>query len=139
MGVGMTCASSLAVLAAPQAFAASPVYLILLTISYLISISALVIGWLALPHHIMLQARKALLQPLTDEYEQVLKETLAAITDDTATIEAGSKRLLALQDRYRLLRDTFPVWPLEMMQMRRLVIAFILPVLLSLLDWVTKR
>jgi len=32
-----------------------------------------------------------------------------------------------------LLRDNFPVWPLEIMQMRRLGVVLIVPVLLSLL------
>ena len=58
---------------------------------------------------------------------------MPSITGDTASIVAGTERLLALQDRYKLLRDTFPVWPLEIMQMRRLGIVLILPALLSLL------
>jgi hypothetical protein len=129
----MIFAISLIVLVVTQRVAASPAEIIIVTASYLVSILALVFGWLALPHHIMLKARKELLQPITDEYQQVVKETMPSITGDTASIVAGTERLLALQDRYKLLRDNFPVWPLEIMQMRRLGVALILPALLSLL------
>ena len=133
INVGMIFAISLIVLVVTQRVAASPAEIIIVTASYLVSILALVFGWLALPHHIMLQARKELLQPITDEYQQVVKETMPSITGDTASIVAGTERLLALQDRYKLLRDNFPVWPLEVMQMRRLGIVLILPALLALL------
>jgi hypothetical protein len=143
INVGMIFAISLIVLVVTQRVAASPAEIIIVTASYLVSILALVVGWLALPHHIMLQARKELLQPITDEYQQVVKETMPSITGDTASIVAGTERLLALQDRYKLLHDNFPVWPLEITQMRRLGVALILPALLallpSLLDLFTKR
>jgi hypothetical protein len=91
----------------------------------------------------MLQARTELLQPLTDEYEQALKDTLPSISGDTATLVAGTERLSTLQDRYKLLRDTFPVWPIEIIQMRRLGVALLLPALLALLPallgWLTKQ
>jgi hypothetical protein len=142
ISMGMMFGISLAILAVTQRFV-SPVGIIAVTAVYLTFILALVIGWLALPHHIMLQARKELLQPITDEYEQAIKETLPSITGDTAAIVAGTQRLSALQDRYKLLRDNFPVWPIGIMQMRRLGVALILPVLLSLLpsllDLFTKK
>ncbi len=81
----------------------------------------------------MIQAREELLQPIADEYERAVKETFPSITGDTEAIVAGTERLSALQDRYKLLRDNFPVWPLEIMQMRRLGVVLIVPVLLSLL------
>ena len=132
ISVGMMFAISLAILAAPQAFA-SPVAIFIITVSYLVLVLALVIGCLALPHHIMLLARQELLKDITKEYEQAVEETMPSLKCDTAAIEAGTKRLSALQERYKLLRDNFPVWPLEIMQMRRLGVAFIVPVLLSLL------
>ena len=133
INVGMIFAISLIVLVVTQRVAASPAEIIIVTASYLVSILALVFGWLALPHHMMIQAREELLQPLADEYERAVKETLPSITGDPATIEAGTQRLSALQDRYKLLRDNFPVWPLEIVQMRRLGVALILPALLALL------
>ena len=75
--------------------------------------------------------------------EQAVKEALPSITGDTATIVSGTERLSALQDRYKLLRDNFPVWPLEIMQMSRLGVVLILPALLSILpalfDLFTKK
>ncbi len=130
ISVGMMFVISLLFLAITQRLI-SPVLIIVITVTYLVFILALVIGWLVLPHRVMLQARKELLQPITDEFEQAVKETLSSITGDTATIEAGTDRLNALQDRYKLLRNNFPVWPLQVRQMRRLVIALILPILLS--------
>lgn len=135
ISVGMLFAISLAILAVTQRVVTDPVEIIIVTALYLVSILALVIGWLAIPHHMMLQARKEFLRPLTDAYEQTIEETLPSFKGDPATIEAGTRRLSALQDRYKLLRDTFPVWPLEIMQMRRLVVVLILPVLLSLLPY----
>jgi len=132
MSVAMMFAISLAILTNIEYFA-TPVAIIIVTASYLLLILAIAIGCLALPHSMMLQKRMELLRPITNEYEQVVKETLASITGDTATIVAGTERLSALQDRYKLLRDNFSVWPLEIMQMRRLGVALILPVLLSLL------
>jgi hypothetical protein len=137
ISAGMMIAISLGFLAASQRFA-SPGGIIILTVLYLVFISALVIGWLALPHHMMLQARNELLQPITDEYEKAVKETLPSITGDTATIVADTERLTALQDRYKLLHDNFPVWPLEITQMRRLSVVLILPALISILPVIVQ-
>lgn len=138
--VGMMLALVLAVLATPQRLTSPEI--ILIGACYLICIVSLSIGWLALPHYRMLQARTELLQPLTDEYEQALKDTLPSISGDTATLVAGTERLSTLQDRYKLLRDAFPVWPIEIIQMRRLGVALFLPALLALLPallgWLTK-
>jgi hypothetical protein len=114
ISVGMMFAISLAILAVTQRIAASPVEIIIVTASYLVSILALVIGWLAIPHHMMLQARKEFLRPITDAYERAVEETWPSLKGDPATIEAGTRRLSALQDRYKLLRDTFPVGRLRL-------------------------
>ncbi len=132
ISVGMMLAISLAILAVTQRLV-TPVGIIIFTALYLIFILALVIGWLAIPHHWMLLARQEFLQDITNEYQQAVEETRPSLKGDTTAIEAGTKRLSALQDRYKLLRDNFPVWPLEIMQMRRLGVAFIVPALLSLL------
>jgi hypothetical protein len=52
----------------------SPLEIIAVMIVYLTLIIALAIGWLALPHHIMVLARNEHLQPLAEEYERILKE-----------------------------------------------------------------
>jgi hypothetical protein len=93
----------------------------------------LAIAWLAVPHHVMLQARNEHLKPITEEYEQVLMETRPAGDEQTAHIVAGTERLSALKQRYELVRDTFPTWPLQVVEMRRLTVALLLPALFSLL------
>lgn len=111
----------------------SPLEIIDATGSYLILIIIVAIVWLALPHHVMLQARNEHLQPLTEEYERVLLETRPAADEETTQIVAGTARLSALKQRYELVRDTFPAWPIQIVEMRRLAVALLLPVLISLL------
>src|SRR5207249_4610658 len=69
------------------------------TIGYLTVIIMLTIGWLALPHHIMIQARNEHLQPITEEYERVLMETRPAGDEQTVQIVTGTERLSALKQR----------------------------------------
>jgi hypothetical protein len=103
------------------------------TIIYLTTVIILAIGWLALPHHVMIQARNEHLNPITEEYEQVLMETRPAGDEETVEIVAGTERLSALKQRYELVRDTFPTWPLQVVEMRHLGVALLLPALISLL------
>jgi hypothetical protein len=102
-------------------------------VCYLIIVPLLLIAWLVLPHHAMVQARQELLLPLTDEYERALDETMQEALGDTAALSAGTERLAALQKRYEQVCNNFPTWPIEIVQLRRLVIAVILPFLLALL------
>jgi len=100
---------------------------------YLILASLLLITWVVLPHQAMVQARNEFLQPLSDEYERTLRETMPSAKGETAEINAGTGRLTALQKRYEQVRNSFPTWPVEIMQLRSLVTLLILPVLLALL------
>jgi hypothetical protein len=100
-------------------------------------------AWLVLPHQVMVQARNKLLQPLTNEYERALGETMSGTLGDTTVINEGTERLIALQKRYEQVRNSFPTWPIEIAQLRGLVTLLILPVLLALLpllvDLFTKK
>jgi hypothetical protein len=142
VNVGMIVAVSLAVLAETQLFPYDPDLELMIAV-YSVSVVALVIGWLVLPHRVMLQARTELLQPLTQEYERAIRETMPSIRGDTAAIVAGTERLAALQKRYEQVRESFPTWPIELVQMRGLAVVLILPVLISLLpalfDVFTKK
>jgi hypothetical protein len=100
---------------------------------YLLAASLLLGTWIVLPHQTMVQARNKLLQPLTDEYERALGEMMSGGMSDLAEINEGTERLVALRKRYEEVRDSFPIWPIEIMQLRGLVTLLILPVLLSLL------
>jgi len=100
---------------------------------YLLAASLLLVTWIIFPHQVMKQARNQLLHPLTDEYERALAETMSEEMRDVAAIKEGTKRLVALRKRYEEVRDSFPTWPIEIMQLRGLVTLLILPLLLALL------
>ncbi len=106
----------------------------LLVGAYAILIPSLLLGWLILPHRAMLQARNTVLEPLTDEYNKISSELKSVANDDTATIMAKTERLSALTERYNLCRNTFPVWPLEIVQMRQLTLVIILPLLVAVIS-----
>ena len=76
-------------------------------------------------------------------YERALSETMSGAMSDLAAINEGTERLAALRKRYDEVRDSFPTWPIEIMQLRGLVTLLILPVLLALLplllDLFTKK
>ncbi len=100
---------------------------------YLLAAALPLRAWLALPHQAMVQARNKLLQPLTNEYEQTLREMLSGARGDVVAIKEGTERLAALRTSYEEVRDSIPTWPIEIMQLRGLVTLLILPVLLTLL------
>jgi hypothetical protein len=100
---------------------------------YLLAASLLLVTWIIFPHQVMVQARNQLLHPLTNEYERALAETMSGEMHDVAAIKEGTKRLVALRKRYEEVRDSFPTWPIEIMQLRGLVTLLILPLLLALL------
>ncbi|HEY1353442.1 MAG TPA: hypothetical protein VGF67_27860 [Ktedonobacteraceae bacterium] len=110
---------------------------------YLLAASLLLVTWIIFPHQAMVQARNKLLQPLTNEYEHVLAETMSGEMRDLVVINEGTERLAALRKRYEEVHDSFPTWPIEIMQLRGLVTLLILPVLLALLplllDLFTKK
>ena len=58
---------------------------------------------------------------------------MPSIRGDTVAIVAGTERLAALQKLYEQVRESFPTWPIEIVQMRGLAVVLILPVLISLL------
>ncbi len=112
-------------------------------VAYLLVASLPLRAWLVLPHQAMVQARNKLLQPLTNEYERVLGETMSGTMSDGAAINEGTEWLVALRKRYEEVHNSFPTWPIEIMQLRGLVTLLILPVLLALLplllDLFTKK
>ena len=112
-------------------------YLLAAIACYLITLPSLLTAWLALPHHVMVQVRNELLQPLTDEYERAISETMASAKGDNEAIIAGTERLAALQKRYEQVRNSFPTWPIEIVQLRRLPL--LLSLLPSFLDVLTKK
>jgi hypothetical protein len=107
--------------------------IVTLIVAYAILAPSLILGWLIMPHLLMLKERDAVLKPLVDEFQAIL-ESPQPITDTaTAGILADNDRLSAIKRRYSLIVDTFPTWPLEVTQIRRLVATLSLPALISLI------
>ena len=75
--------------------------------------------------------------PLTDEYERAISETMASAKGDNEAIIAGTERLAALQKRYEQVRNSFPTWSIEIVQLRRLPL--LLSLLPSFLNVLTKK
>lgn len=105
----------------------------LLSAIYLALTPSLLIGWLVFPHQVMLKARDEALQPLADEFRQALVQSMSLAEHNTRKIVAVTNHLVALKQRYDLVRDTFPTWPLEINKVSRLVLTAILPTLLPLI------
>lgn len=117
--------------------------MILLGAIYVTLTPALLIGWLVFPHRVMVRARDEVLQPLADEYQQALMQSLSSVEHDTRYIVAETRRLAILKQRYELVRGTFPTWPLEINALGRLVVTVVLPLILpliaSLISLVSQR
>lgn len=107
--------------------------IILMGAIYVALTPSLFIGWLVFPHRVMVRARDEALQPLADEFQQALMQSLSSVAHDTGTVVATTRRLAALKQHYDLVRDTFPTWPLEINTVSRLVVTAILPAFLPLI------
>lgn len=107
--------------------------IVVLIAAYVILAPSLMLGWLIMPHLLMLKERDAVLKPLVDEYQTVLESPQPITETGTASILADNDRLSAIKRRYSLIVDTFPTWPLEVTQFRRLIAALSLPALISLI------
>ena len=111
----------------------SPLEIFLLALIYVTLTPSLLVGWLFLPHQVMVKARDEALLPLTDQFQQSVMQAMPSAADDTTTIVAGTSRLSALKERYDLVQETFPTWPLEVRELRRVVATGSLPALLPFL------
>ncbi len=107
--------------------------IVTLIIAYIILAPSLILGWLIMPHLLMLKERDAVLKPLVDEFQTILEAPQPITEAATAGILADNDRLSAIKRRYGLIVDTFPTWPLEVTQMRRLVATLSLPALIPLI------
>jgi hypothetical protein len=105
----------------------------LLAAIYITLTPALLVGWLIFPHLKMVKTRDELLQPLTDEYQRALLQSLSSDEYDTRALVSSTRHLNVLKQRYDLLRDAFPIWPLEVSTLSRIGVTIILPLLLPII------
>lgn len=101
---------------------------------YLALAPSLLIGWLALPHQAMVDARNDVLLPLSREFQLAVVQTDPAGKADASSIKADNDRLDELKRRYKLVEDTYPTYPLAIEKVRRLAATLTLPALLPILS-----
>src|SRR5258708_34502616 len=66
---------------------------LLLALLYLMLAPSLLLGWILLPHHVMQEARDAVLQPLANEFQSALVDTSPKGKEDAAALKAETDRL----------------------------------------------
>lgn len=104
--------------------------------AYVILTPSLILGWLILPHSLMLKERDKVLKPLVDEFQAITEHPQNLEMAETASILADNDRLSAITHRYSLINDSFPKWPLEVSQIRRLIATLSIPAFLTLIPYI---
>ncbi len=103
------------------------------SILYLALAPTLLVGWLLAPHDAMQEALNEALQPLADQFQSTITADQPSSNASADEIKKGTDRLSELKRRYDLLQDTFPVWPAQINQIRRLVATISLPAVITFL------
>jgi hypothetical protein len=104
--------------------------------AYVILTPSLILGWLILPHSLMLKERDKVLKPFMDEFQAITEHPQNLEMAETASILADNDRLSAITHRYSLINDSFPKWPLEVSQIRRLIATLSIPAFLTLIPYI---
>lgn len=106
---------------------------ILLATIYVILVPAILIGWLWIPHKVMVEDRDAVLHEVAAQFQLTIQEMVSSPHNDIKSITTNTRHLSRLKARYELLKEIFPTWPLEVVQIRRLVVLAILPAIGAIL------
>ncbi len=106
---------------------------ILLATIYIILVPAILIGWLWIPHKVMVENRDAVLHEVAAQFQLTFQEMVSSPHNDIKSITTNTRHLSRLKARYELLKEIFPTWPLEVVQIRRLVVLAILPAIGAIL------
>jgi hypothetical protein len=107
---------------------------LLLGTIYLLLTPLLLYGWLWTPHQAMLEARDQVLRPLADEFQQAIQRSMPTAQDDAAGVKAGTERLDEIKQRYELLHEAFPTFPVRTFVSSSLIVTSVLPALSALLS-----
>ncbi len=104
---------------------------IIFSIIYLILAPILLLGWLLSPHTAMQEALDETLRPLSEQIQNTIINTMPSNTSTSSEIKEGTDRLVELKRRYDLLVSTYPLWPAQIRQIRRLAATVSLPALIT--------
>ena len=110
----------------PEVFAFGAIYLFMTPMLF--------ISWLWLPHRAMVEARDEILHRLADEFRQTMCGSFPSRTDTAEAIKTKTDRLEEVQRQYKLISETFPIWPLRTHALRSLVGTSVLPLISSLVS-----
>ena len=88
---------------------------------YISLIPVLFFSWLWLPHKAMIEARNRKLQPLADRFLESVEATQLSGEDSAERIKARTEELTELKRQYELLKDTYPVWPIRIQKIRKVI------------------
>jgi hypothetical protein len=114
-----------------------PDVLLFWAIYVLITPTALILPMLS-AHRAMRKARDAQLMGISREFERILSDASPSEKQDTESIKKTNKRLSGLQDRYRIVMESFPTWPISIRLLRRFSMTTLLPVVSGVISLVTS-
>lgn len=110
--------------------------IIILGLLYLILTPLLFYSLMWSPHQALLRARESALKPLSDEYQRVAMAEAGQKNIDA--VKSKTDHLVEIKRQYELIRDLFPVWPLNTISLRNLLATSILPAVSTLFSgWIS--
>jgi hypothetical protein len=108
------------------------VEIIILGLIYLILTPLLFYSLMWSPHRALLWAREDALKPLADEYQQAFAQGKPSRRINVDAIKSKTDQLVEIKRQYELIRDSFPIWPLDISSLRSLLATSILPAVSTL-------
>jgi hypothetical protein len=110
------------------------VEVIILGLIYLVLTPLLFYSLMWSPHRALLRAREDALKPLADEFQRASTPGKPSRNINVDAIKSKTDQLVEIKRQYELIRDSFPIWPLEIGSLRSLLATSILPAVSTLLS-----
>jgi hypothetical protein len=108
------------------------VEIIILGLIYLILTPLLFHSLMWSPHRALLRAREDALKPLADEYQRASMQEIRSGKRNVDAIRSKTDQLVEIKRQYELIRDSFPIWTLDVGSLRSLLATSILPAVSTL-------
>lgn len=108
------------------------VEIIILGLLYLILTPLLFSSLMWSPHQTLLRSREEALRPLADEYQRTFLQKIRPTKRTAEAIKSKTEHLVEIKRQYELIRDSFPIWPLDTRSLRNLLVTSILPAVSTL-------
>lgn len=108
------------------------VEIIILSLIYLVLTPLLFYSLMWSPHQALIRARETALKPLADEYQRASAQAIRSKKNSVETLKSKTDHLVEIKRQYELIRDSFPIWPLDTRSLRNLLATSILPAVSTL-------